>query len=115
MENDIYTMLVSALAPRLGSASPHTSGTGARFTSARKGKATVYHSDIAAGNHAEVAFEVESMANALGMTAGRFRSLLAQLRAATGRPVEPNPRFNWPRVGVASEADVTLIAHALRQ
>lgn len=113
MENDIFALLISVLAPRLGRASPLDSGNGARFTSARKGKATVYHSNIAPGNHAEIAFEVESMANALGKSAGEFRSMLTQLRAATGRPIEPNAQFNWPRVGVSSAAHVDLIAQVV--
>jgi hypothetical protein len=114
MENDAFRTLVSALAEFLGSPDRNVSGTGSRFKSSRKGKATVYHSGIAAGNQAEVAFEVESMAQRFNISPTEFRAFVAQLRAATGRLVEPNPQYNWPRIGVASQADVSLVVETLR-
>ncbi len=114
MENDAFRTLVSALAEFLGSPDTNVSGTGSRFKSMRKGKATVYHSGIAAGNQAEVAFEVESMAQRLQVSPTEFRAFVAQLRAVTGRMVEPNPQYNWPRIGVASQTDVNVIVEALR-
>lgn len=114
MENDTFRVLVSTLAEFLGAPDMNVSGTGSRFKSSRKGKATVYHSGIAAGNQAEVAFEVESMARRLAIPPTVFRALIAELRATTGRPVEPNPQYNWPRIGVASQSDVNLVAEALR-
>lgn len=115
MENDIFRTLTSSLAEFLGAPDIHVSGTGSRFKSARKGKATVYHNGISAENQAEVAFEVESMARRLNILPTEFRTFVAQLRASTGRSVEPNTQYNWPRVGVASQVEVNLIAEALRQ
>ena len=115
MENEIFRSLSGALVHHLGASTPLVSGTGVRFKSERKGKATLYHDTIAAGNQAEVAFEVASMARRLHMTEAEFRSFVIHLSELTGRPVEPNSQYNWPRIGVASLAHVTLIDEALRQ
>lgn len=115
MENEVFRLLSDALSMHLGTPSPHESQTGARFKAPHKGKATVYHAKIAPGNHAEVAFEPVSMACRLQMTEGELRAFLSDLRIATGRPVLPNPQFDWPRVGVESAAHVALIADFLRQ
>lgn len=115
MENETYRSLFGALSVHLGAPSSHVSGSGVRFKSQLKGKATVYHDNIAPGNQAEVAFDVESMASRLRMTAREFQSFVAQLRASTGRPVESNAQFNWPRVGISTESHVALIDGALHQ
>ena len=115
MENETFNSLFAALAVHLGAPNLHDSGTGVRFKSSRKGKATVYHDRIAPGNQAEVAFEVASMAARLRMAEGEFRSLVARLRESTGRPTEPNIQYNWPRVGIASSSHVTLVIEALEQ
>lgn len=115
MENNTFQSLSAALAMHLGASSPHDSGTGVRFKSVHKGKATVYHDGVAPGNHAEVAFEVASMSHRLQMPETEFRSFVAQLRESTGRPVESNAQYNWPRVGIASEAHVALVNEALQQ
>lgn len=114
MENPIFNSLVAALATELGSPKEHESGTGRRFTSAKKGKATVYHSGIAPGNQAEVAFDVASMAKRLDVSESEFRGRLATLRQQTGREVEPNTQHNWPRVGVASPEHVELLLAEIR-
>jgi hypothetical protein len=114
MVTTIFDSLSRALTEQLGSPSPLDSGNGVRFKSAQKGKATIYHGNIAPGNSAEVAFDVVSMAGRLRMGQEEFRLFVGQLRASTGRPVEPNSQFNWPRVGLASEADVVLIRQALQ-
>jgi hypothetical protein len=115
MENEAFRSLVASLAAHLGAPDPHDSGTGMRFKSSHKGKATVYHSGISPGNQAELAFEVVSMARRLQISESEFRALVSQLRASTGRPVEPNVQYNWPRVGVASQAHVALVTEALQQ
>lgn len=115
MENETFRSLSGALSVHLGASSPLDSGSGVRFKSPRRGNATLYHGNIAPGNQAEVAFEVKSMARHLRMTEGEFRSFVAKLRASTGRPVEPNTQYNWPRVGVASESHVTLIGEAFQR
>lgn len=115
MTNPIFEALLTLLAAHLGGSSPLESGNGARFTSARKGKVTIYHSNIAPGNQAEVAFDAGSMAVRLGMTQNEFGLFVAQLRALTERPVATNAQYSWPRVGAASEADVKLIGAALQK
>lgn len=115
MENVTYDLLCASLAEHLGLATPLVSGNGARFKFAARGKATVYHRQIASGNQAEVAFEVESMALRLRMSQTAFLTFVSQLKAATGRPVEMNPIHNWPRVGVATLLHVALIREAVQQ
>ena len=111
MDNQIYRATVNELSGLLGAAQPLVSGTGARFTSTRKGKATVYHSDIAIGNRAEVAFHCDSLAQRLSITAMEFRSLVEHWKQQTGRSVRINQQHLWPRVGLSSiEQVATLIA-----
>ena len=114
MENEVFGSLVASLEEHLGARNLHDSGTGVRFKSLRKGKATVYHSGIAPGNQAEVAFDVESMARRLQISEGDFKAFVLQLRTSTGRPVEPNAQFNWTRVGLASKGHADLVANVLR-
>jgi hypothetical protein len=113
VQNETYTKLYDGLATHLGAGAPLDTGNGVRFTSPKKGKATVYHSNVAAGNQAEVAFEVVSMSNRLAISEGEFRSFVADLRASTGRSVDPNPQHGWPRVGVATDRDVSIIVDAI--
>lgn len=114
MENPVYASAVAALTTLLGTGETLASGNGVRFKSARRGKATIYHSNIALGNQAEIAFEVSSMANRLGMSEGEFRSLVASLRNATGRPVQPNPQYNWPRIGIFDQDHVGSVIATLQ-
>ncbi|WP_298236596.1 hypothetical protein [uncultured Azohydromonas sp.] len=109
MENHLYDMTVDRLSTYFGTAQPLDSGNGARFTSARRGKATVYHANIAPGNRAELAFEPASMAKRLALTEREFRSLVADWRSRTGRDVQPDPQFNWPRVGISEAPHVEAI------
>lgn len=110
MENETYRAMVSGLAALLGAAQPLVSGNGARFTSATKGKATVYHGDVATGNQAEVAFHSESMARRLGIAESEFRALVQAWKQQTGRPVQINQQHMWPRVGLSSpEHAATLV------
>lgn len=83
MENEVFRSLASVLAEHLGAPTMHESETGVRFKSAAKGKATVYHTGVAAGNDAEVAFDVESMALRLRMSDDEFRKFAANLRTST--------------------------------
>ena len=114
MENEIFRLLVEEIFLHPAAPSKLSSGNGVRFKSSLKGKATVYHSGIAPGNHAEVAFDRHSMASRLSMTEGEFGSFVAELWASTGRPVESNSQYNWVRVGIAAQMHVALIGEALR-
>lgn len=114
MQNEMFDRLVAALSSELGAPKEHESGTGVRFTSARRGKATVYHSGVAPGNQAEIAFEVDSMSQRLGLSASEFRARLADLRKTTGRDVQPNAQYNWPRVGLVSVEQIELVMQQVR-
>lgn len=115
MENEIFGSLAAGLVPLLGSARPLDSGAGARFTVETKGKATIYHTGIATGNLAEVAFETLSMSRRLHMSEAEFRSFVSQLNSSTGRPTETNQQFGWPRVGIESHAHVAMIIDAIQR
>ncbi|MFT3961624.1 hypothetical protein [Propionivibrio sp.] len=110
MENETYLATISGLSTLLGRPQLLTSGNGARFTSATKGKVTVYHRDIAAGNQTEVAFHIVSMAHRLGTSESEFRALVQVWKQQTGRSVQMNQQYIWPRVGLSSpEQAATLI------
>lgn len=115
MQNQIFDSLVARLGEHFGTGHSHKSGTGVRFKSARRGKLTVYHTNLATGNQAEVAFEPVSMARRLSMSEGEIRALIAEFRARTGRDVSPDPQFNWSRVGFADAAHVEAIVTAIEQ
>lgn len=114
MENEIYIQLVNNLSFLLGAAEPLVSGNGARFKSARKGKATIYHNEIATGNRAEVAFHTESIAARMNITQAELQSLLEQWRRATGRPVKINQQYEWPRVGCSTKEHVSSLVSQLQ-
>jgi hypothetical protein len=59
MKNEVFERTLSELRPIFGACEELKSGNGSRFKSAKKGKVTVYHSDIESGNHAEIAFEMK--------------------------------------------------------
>jgi hypothetical protein len=113
MENDVYRALISGLATQLGAAQPLASGNGARFTSPHKGKATVYHREIAPGNRAEIAFHRASMAERLGMSEVEFAATVDQWRLQTARPVQLNQQYLWPRVGFSSVEQVSTFLSML--
>lgn len=107
MQNPVFDSLVDSLSVHFGTGHPLV--TGVRFQSARRGRLSVYHSNVAAGNQAEVAFEPATMAKRLSMSERELRSLVADMRSATGRDVSPDPQFNWPRVGLADAAHVEVV------
>lgn len=115
MENETFHSVIEDLSQFFGSPKPHASRTGARFTSSQKGKLTVYHSNVAPGNSAEIAFEPASVARRLNMSEEGLRSFVAQLRGLTRRPTETNAQFNWPRVGLASQSDVDMVVAQLQE
>lgn len=106
MEYNFYDRTLGVLATWFGSPQPLPSSNGARFTSERRGKATVYAKNISPGNQVEVAFEPTSLARRSGVSEEFARSVISALAEATGRAVQINPRFNWPRVGLATEPDL---------
>lgn len=114
MSNAIFDQLVTDLAAMFGAFHPLESGTGVRFQSANKGKLTIYHRNIALGNAAEIAFEVESIATRMKLGERETRLWLQKLAATSGRPVNLHPRYQWPRVGIASAQDIEAVVQAMR-
>lgn len=112
--NQIFELTVAALAQVLGSTPTKLdSGNGCRFTKAARGKATVYHADIAPGNRAEIAFEPASFAARLKMEPAQAAAYFAQIHKVTGRPVSLNSRFKWPRVGIVDALDLERLMSEL--
>ena len=114
MRNPIFDELVQELTPLLGAAKDHTSATGVRFTSSTKGKVTVYHSNLATGNHAEVAIDIASNAARMQLSEREMRDRINQARMATGRDVERNAQYDWPRIGLAGPEHIPSVLQALR-
>ncbi|ENO82821.1 hypothetical protein B447_02351 [Thauera sp. 27] len=48
------------------------------------------------------------------LTESETLSFLSQLRATTGRPVQTNGQFEWPRVGLATDEHVTKVIAAIK-
>ena len=113
MQNQVFDALVAGLTVHFGTGHPLDSGTGVRFQLSKRGKLTAYHTNIATGNQAEIAFEPGTVAKRLAMTERELRSLIGELRTKTGRGVSPDPQFNWPRVGLADTRDVELVLAAI--
>lgn len=115
MLNTIYSRAMSELSEIFGASfSNLDSGHGARVATAKKGKMTIYHANIANGNQAEIAFDVPSLAARFKLSESDTAAFLKQLKTLTGRPVELNPRYQWPRVGLATEDHVKQVMSALR-
>ena len=116
MRNQIYDRVVLALSDLTGSAPQDlVSGNGCRFTSSRRGKATVYHSNIAGGNRAEIAFHEDSFAERLRLQPFEIRPFFMEVADLTSRPTNPDPTYNWPRVGIASDDDVSSVMDHLSE
>lgn len=115
MLNNVYNRAMSELKTIFGRFNDLPSGNGARIQAAKRGKMTIYHQSIAAGNQAELAFDVQSFGERLGLTESDTRAFLSQLRATTGRPVEINAQYEWPRVGLATEEHVIKVIAAIKQ
>jgi len=114
MQNPTYDALIQELTPLLGAPKDHESGSGARFTSSSKGKATVYHSNLAPGNQAEMAVDIASNAARLGVSEREMRERVAQARALNGREVETNAQYNWPRIGLSCREHIAAVLVAMR-
>ena len=115
MQNQIFDSLVTRLTVHFGTGHPLVSGTGVRFQSAKHGKLTIYHANLATGNQAEVAFEPATVAKRLSMSERELRSLIGDFQSRTGRDVSPDPQFNWPRVGLADAEHVEVIVTAIEK
>lgn len=103
MINAVYTHAMTTLSQFLGAPSELDSGNGARFRVGSSYLLTIYHSNLAGGNSAEIAFKPGSLTR------------IDQICSLTNHPVNPNRRYNWPRVGIRSTEEVDSIADAIRR
>ena len=115
MTNDLFQRAVAEFGQLLGAPQELSSGSGVRFVSFKKGRATLYHERIAAGNRAELAIDPDSFGRRLAQSPAAVRTLVGQLRALTGRAVDTNPQHDWPRVGFATEEDILQVRAELEK
>jgi hypothetical protein len=111
MENAVYDQALTALKNLFGTPRPLVNKGGARFL--RNGTITIYHTELAPGNDAEIAFNIHPLASAYRITPAALTSLLDECRYLTGKPTETNKVQNWPRIGFATEEDVTRVMEKL--
>lgn len=107
MENAVYNQALAALKAQFGMPRPLLNKNGARFL--RNGTVTIYHTELAPGNQAEIAFNVQPISSSYGIAPAKLNSLLDECRQLTGHATEVNKLQNWPRIGLATEEDVTLV------
>lgn len=111
MENAVYNNALNALKNLFGMPRPLVNKNGARFL--RNGTITIYHTELAPGNEAEIAFNVQPIAAAYRIPPADLASLLDECRYLTGHPTEVNKQQNWPRIGLATEEEVTRVMEKL--
>ncbi|MES2026560.1 MAG: hypothetical protein V4448_13485 [Pseudomonadota bacterium] len=107
MENAVYNNALAALKTLFGMPRPLANQNGARFL--RNGTVTIYHTELFPGNEAEIAFNVHPISSSYGISPATLNSLLEECRQLTGHPTEVNKLQNWPRIGLATEEEVTQV------
>ena len=115
MKNAVFAKVLTEFAVFLGAPVELESRNGFRFNSSKRGKATVYHNEIAVGNSAEIAFEPESLCKAIGISRSELIAHIESMKRLTGRPVETNPTYRWPRVGFDSLESVERVVEMFRE
>lgn len=115
MDNPVYQKALEKMRKLFGSPQPLASGTGARCVNGKKGKVTLYHQEIAPGNQAELALEIESIARRKGIPSNEARKFILELRALTGREISPNRQYDWPRIGFQTVDNVEAVAAELEK
>lgn len=103
MINPVYTQAISILSEFLGAPAQLKSENGARFRRGSGYLLTVYHSNLASGNRAEIAFNPS------------FVPGINQICALTSHQVNPDRRYNWPRVGIRSSDELNTVVDVLRR
>jgi hypothetical protein len=111
MQNALYENALTALKEIFGMPRPLVNKSGARFL--RNGAVTIYHTELAPGNETEIAFNVQVVAAARGVSAATLAHTLDECRTLTGRPVEINKQQNWPRIGIATEQELHAVMQKL--
>ena len=114
MTNKIYTHIVSEISRFLGNPVDLPSGNGARFKDQSNSVVTVYHSNLASENLSGVAVKQESLVSSCGYSDSQAQNHIEAIRSFTRYDVNPDSKYNWPRVGVRTieEGDrvITYIA-----
>lgn len=113
MQNAIFDNTVAELKTIFGTPRHLVNKNGVRFQ--RNGSVTVYHEELAPGNNAEIAFNVQALASSFGVAPASLMKLISECNAVTGREVEVNKRQDWPRVGIVSEEHVALVKQKLSE
>ena len=98
---DLFITAQELLQPIYGPLQSLKSGNGVRFTKSSRGRATLYSGKLAAGNFAELAFEIPTTARRAGTSEVEASAFIEELRVATGQSVNINRKLKWPRVGMA--------------
>ena len=111
MQNAIFDNIVAELKSIFGTPRHLVSKNGVRFQ--RNGSVTVYHEELAPGNNAEIALNVQAVATTFGVTPQSLIDLANECNTLTGRAVEINKRQNWPRIGIVTEEHVLLVKEKL--
>ena len=113
MQNVIFDNTIAELKAIFGTPRHLVNKNGVRFQ--RNGSVTVYHEEIAPGNNAEIAINVQAVATTFGVTPLSLNNLVNECNAITGRAVEINKQQNWPRIGIVSEEHVALVKQKLSE
>ena len=111
MQNPLFNKLVIQLTTVLGVPRPLINKSGTRFM--RNGSVTVYHTEIAPGNQAEIAFNVQPIASRFGVAPQALTDAITECQIMTGCEVENNKQQDWPRIGIASDDHLNLITKKL--
>jgi len=102
MTNSVYTQAIITLSQFLGAPAELESGNGARFRRGSGYLLTIYHSNLAGGNRAEIAFKPGSLPQ------------ISKICSLTSHPVNQDRRYNWPRIGIKSIEELETVADTIR-
>jgi hypothetical protein len=103
MTNLVYNHIVDNFIARFGNKNDLPSNNGTRFDQVNGVTLTVYKANIAVGNCVEIAFKPETVIN------------LNDICSLTEHPVKPNPRYNWPRVGLRNIQEANEVIASMRE
>lgn len=113
MQNPLYDQTVAELSALFGKPRALVNKNGVRFQ--RNGSVTVYHDELAPGNQAEIAFNVQAIGSTFGVPPKVLEEVIGACRAATGCPVGKNKQQDWPRIGIAQPEHLQLVKARLGQ
>ena len=111
MQNPVFDKLVTQLTALLGVPRSLVNNNGTRFL--RNGSVTVYHTEVATGNQAEIAFNIQPVASRFGVAPQALIDVITECEVMTGCEVEHNKQQDWPRIGIADDDHVALVVQKL--